>query len=318
MTAVQHILRVIEGDVVKPCLEPTHILDNMRNYCKGIGLFRDGAPKGVPNNIKHDIGAAIVETKGSTQKVSFSAASKVTGFSRRFLASCAEERRLSLEDGVVNLALRERRSDAFMIEYKEFIDAFCHDTNQFTRIDTNRTDGVQIINPFTGKKEAHRRKTWAIPGDDECQRNFFLESGYQASFEKYWSEKYPGKPRPKVGPRQWRLLRCGCVFQPTDRTCVDYFSEQFHETTMSLSSCLTMNARELLLLEKECSENGCPVCSPSWDTFAPITAVMIGRCDYFGDFMYNEADHQTLNKSLTCDFRCPLLYCFADKSSLME
>ena len=158
MTAVQHILRVIEGDVVKPCLAPTHILDNMRNYCKGIGLFRDGAPKGVLNNIKHDIGAAIVETKGSTQKVSFSVASKVTGFSRRFLASCAEERRLSLEDGVVNLALRERRSDAFMIEYKEFIDAFCHDTNQFTRIDTNRTDGVQIINPFTGKKETHRRK----------------------------------------------------------------------------------------------------------------------------------------------------------------
>ena len=79
-----------------------------------------------------------------------------------------------------------------------------------------------------------------------------------------------------------------------------------------------MNARELLLLEKECSENGCPVCSPSWYTFAPITAVMIGRCDCFGDFMYNEADHQTLNKSLTCDFRCPLLYCFADKSSLME
>ena len=187
----------------------------------------------------------------------------MTGFSRNLLGSCAEERRLALEDRVVDLALRERRSDAFMIQYKDFIGAFCHDTNQFTKVHTNRTDGIQIVYHFTRKKETHRRKTWAI-------------------------------------------------------LCVDYFSEQFHETTILLSNCITMNARELLLLEKECAENDCHVCPPNWDTFEPITAMMIGQCVHFGEFMYNEADHQILNKSLTCDFCYPLLYCFVDESSLME
>ena len=71
MTAFQNILRVvIKGDIVKPCLVPIYILDNMRNYCRGIGLFKENVPKGVLNNIKHHIGNAKVEMKGSMQKVS--------------------------------------------------------------------------------------------------------------------------------------------------------------------------------------------------------------------------------------------------------